>query len=131
MTVTAGCSGGTPASATASSVTVARAHTQPNKAKPEAIAEWKKALEEGMGYKHVAEVFGVSTTVIRKYLPGMGWTPQQAREHGTFMKHNNAKMRKMEQRNAIHVPHDPTHDAALDMMQRRFAGASQHSRPDD
>lgn len=47
-----------------------------------------------MGYKHVAETFGVSITVVRKYLPGMGWTHKQATEHGVLIKQHKAAMRK-------------------------------------
>ncbi len=98
----------------------------------EAIAEWSKALDEGMGYQHVAEVFKVSKKTVIKYLPGRGWTPEQIRAHGVFMKHHNEKMRKMAQRNKVAVPHDPTHDATLDMYQRRLAGAgTQRSRFND
>lgn len=61
----------------------------------EVIANWKAALDEGMGYKHVAEVFGVSRTTIMRHLPGRGWTHKQVSEHGTFMKHHNEKMRKL------------------------------------
>lgn len=62
---------------------------------PERIAEWSAALDDGMGYKHVAESFGVAITTVRKYLPGRGWTRKQVTEHGTFMKNHNAKMRKL------------------------------------
>jgi uncharacterized protein YjcR len=53
---------------------------------PEEVANWKAALEEGYGYQHVAEMYGVSKQTVRKYLPGMGWTPQQIRAHGAYMR---------------------------------------------
>lgn len=62
---------------------------------PEEIAKWDELLEEGYSVKAVGEIFGVHVQTIRKYLPGKGWTPAQARAHGTFMKHHNAKMRKL------------------------------------
>lgn len=61
----------------------------------EELAKWDAALEEGMGFQHVAELYGVSKHTVAKYFPGKGWTKQQAREHGTFMKHHNAKMQKL------------------------------------
>ena len=61
---------------------------------PEALANWDAALTEGYGFQHVAEMYGVSKQTVAKYFPGRGWTKDQARAHGTFMKHNNAKMRK-------------------------------------
>jgi hypothetical protein len=75
-------------------------------------------------------MFGVSKQTVRKYLPGMGWTPQQIRAHGTHMKHANAKIRLMERRNKVAVPHDPTRDAQLDMYQRRLAGSQEHQHQD-
>ena len=69
--------------------------TQLSKHYTEADREtWKSYLDEGMPYRRVAEVVGVHRDTIRKYLPGMGWTPEQSREFGTFMKHHNEKMRK-------------------------------------
>jgi len=62
---------------------------------PEVIAEWSARLDEGYGYQHVAEMYGVSKVTVRKYLPGRGWTRKQVTEHGTFMKHHNEKMRKI------------------------------------
>jgi uncharacterized protein YjcR len=67
---------------------------QHRKVTEEAIAEWSKALDDGMGYQHVAEAFGVSKGTVRKYLPGRGWTRKQITSHGTYMKHHNEKMRK-------------------------------------
>ena len=87
--------GGKPANTTAASVTVAKTLNPPNKAKPEAIAAWREALKDGMGYKHVAESFGVSITVVRKYLPGMGWTHQQVIEHAALLKQHKKQMAKV------------------------------------
>ena len=64
------------------------------KLNPDFVALWKPCLEEGMSYKHVAEMFGVSKGSVRNAYPGMGWTMEQAREMGTFMKHHNQRMRK-------------------------------------
>jgi uncharacterized protein YjcR len=61
---------------------------------PETVAEWSKALDDGMAYQHVAEAFGVAKSTVRKYLPGRGWTRKQITEHGRYMKHHNAKMAK-------------------------------------
>lgn len=62
---------------------------------PEVLANWEAALDEGYGYQHVAEMYGVHRDTIRKHLPGRGWTHKQATEHGTFMKHHNEKMRRI------------------------------------
>lgn len=91
--MTVGHTGGTPASATASSVT-ALASSQVRYT-PEDIANWEAALREGYGYKHVGEMYGVGRETIRKHLPGRGWKHQQIAEHGVFMKHHNEKMRKV------------------------------------
>lgn len=62
---------------------------------PEYTALWESYLDEGMGYKHVGEMFGVSEWTVAKYYPGRGWTHAQAVEMGTFMKHHNERMRKV------------------------------------
>lgn len=62
---------------------------------PEYAALWGPHLDEGMGYKHVAEIFGVHKHTVRKYYPGRGWTQRQAAELGTYMKHHNERMRKV------------------------------------
>jgi len=61
---------------------------------PEYVALWESYLDEGLSYKHVAEVFGVGKETVRSYYPGRGWTHKQLSAHGTFMKHHNEKMRK-------------------------------------
>jgi uncharacterized protein YjcR len=58
--------------------------------KPYDVYKWAEALDEGMGYKHVGEVFNVSARTIRKYLPGRGWTPEQIREHAALMRRSHA-----------------------------------------
>lgn len=62
---------------------------------PEYVALWESYLDEGLSAQHVAEIFGVATTSVLMYYPGRGWTREEARAHGTFMKHHNAKMRKI------------------------------------
>lgn len=59
---------------------------------PEYVALWEPYLEEGMGYKHVAEVFGVGKSTVRNHYPGRGWTHRQVVEQGRFMRDHNRKM---------------------------------------
>lgn len=59
------------------------------KVTPEEVAEWGKALDEGLAFKHVAEVFGVNKDTVAKYLPGRGWTKKQAIEHSHEVKRFN------------------------------------------
>ena len=61
---------------------------------PEFAALWEPYLDEGYGYIHVAQIFGVDKGTVRKHFPGKGWTHEQLSAHGTFMKHNNEKLRK-------------------------------------
>jgi len=61
---------------------------------PEYVALWEPYLDEGMGYRHVAEMFGVHANTVSKYYPGRGWTQPEAAALGTFMKHHNEKMRR-------------------------------------
>jgi response regulator of citrate/malate metabolism len=61
---------------------------------PEVIAEWSKALDEGMSYQHIGEQFKVSKATVRKYLPGRGWTRKQITSHGVLVRQHNEKMRK-------------------------------------
>lgn len=96
----------------------------------EEIALWSGMLDDGMGYQHIAEVLKVSKHTVRRYLPGRGWTPTAIRQHGTFVKNVNEKIRKVERRNKVAVPHDPANDPELTMMNRRAAGRSQHRHQD-
>lgn len=59
-----------------------------NKKTPEEIAKWEALLDEGYGYKHVAEVCGVGHSTVRKYLPGRGWTHAQVIEHAALIRHS-------------------------------------------
>ena len=67
--------------------------TTPGKYTAADIALWRSYLAEGMPYRRVAEIVGVDRETIARHLPGMGWTQQQGRELGTYMKHHNQKMR--------------------------------------
>lgn len=60
---------------------------------PDFVALWESYFDEGMSRKHVAEVFSVDQSSVEKYYPGRGWTPQQAREHGVFVRQINRKMK--------------------------------------
>ena len=51
----------------------------------EEIAAWGEALDEGLSYKHVGEVFGVHQETVSKYHPGRGWTRQQMGAHSQFV----------------------------------------------
>ena len=57
---------------------------------PYEVDKWAAALDEGMGYKHVGEIFNVSARTIRKHLPGRGWTPEQIREHAKAVRKFNS-----------------------------------------
>lgn len=95
------------------------------------LADWSAALDEGYGYKHVGEIFGVHRDLIRKHLPGRGWTHAQITAQGTMMKHHNEKMRVLERKGKIIRPHDPTADRTMDMLERRFAGRNKHQHLND
>lgn len=56
----------------------------------EELANWEAALDEGMGYKHVGEVFGVSRVTVAKYLPGRGWNRKQIGQHSQLLQRNRA-----------------------------------------
>ena len=98
MTAHTSQGGGKPVNTTAASETLPAKYLPGQgcirKINPEFVALWEPYLDEGMGYKHVAEVFGVGKDIVRKHYPGKGWTHEQVSEHGTFMKHHNEKMRK-------------------------------------
>lgn len=99
--------------------------TKHNRPRPYTEADkelWKTYLEEGMPYRKVAEVVGVHRDTIRKHLPGMGWTQEEGRKLGTFMKHHNEKMAQAERKNYVAKPHDPTHDREAQMYSRRAVG---------
>jgi hypothetical protein len=53
---------------------------------PEDVANWSAALDEGYGYKHVGEMYGVPDDTVRRYLPGRGWTLDQIQLHGRVMR---------------------------------------------
>ena len=63
-----------------------------NKIDPAEIANWEALLDEGYGYKHVAEVYKVGHKTVRKYLPGRGWTRAQIIEHATLMRSSSVKV---------------------------------------
>ena len=55
----------------------------------EDLAKWSEALDDGMGYKHVSEVYGVARSTLMRYLPGRGWTRKQISEHAALMRKHN------------------------------------------
>lgn len=55
-------------------------------------ANWEAALEEGYGYKHVAEMYGVDEKTVTKRFPGKGWTNEQVREHAALMRGSKARV---------------------------------------
>lgn len=65
---------------------------KPPKYSPEDIANWEAALNEGYGYKHVAEMYGVAEKTVSSHLPGRGWTNEQVREHAALMRSNKARV---------------------------------------
>lgn len=52
---------------------------------PEDIAQWEVALDEGLSYKHVGEVFGFNKQTISQHLPGRGWTHEQMGAHSQLI----------------------------------------------
>jgi len=56
------------------------------------VEKWAKALDEGMGYRHVGEVFNVSPRTIAKHLPGRGWTREQIGEHAALMRRHRRSL---------------------------------------
>lgn len=61
---------------------------------PEVLAAWDALLKENYGYQHIAEMYGVAKETVRREFPGRGWTQAQIREHGTAVRHLNAKVRR-------------------------------------
>lgn len=55
---------------------------------PEDIAQWEIALDEGMSYKHIGEMFGVHKETISKHLPGRGWTREQMGSFSQLVQRN-------------------------------------------
>jgi transposase len=60
-----------------------------NEHSPEAIAEWGRCLDEGMAYKHIAQMFGVCAKTVQKHHPGRAWTPKQISEHASQVRRFN------------------------------------------
>lgn len=88
------------------------------------IASWESYLDEGMPYSAVADIVGAQRHTIAKHYPGRGMPMKEKLALGTFVKHNNAKMRKAERKNYVAKPHDPVIDRAAAMYARRAAGRS-------
>lgn len=79
-------------------MTTARSGTQlakPQPVTPEEVAQWEKMLDDGMSYREIRRTSGRGHSTIAKYLPGRGWSQDEGRALGTFMKHHNERMRKV------------------------------------